>query len=106
MRSSRTLTSSSTSGHIIVFTDTGMPELEARTLVRLDDLHYQSFRKGEEGRVFRFAEDFFIHLLPAYIRMKELLKAQQFHHKAMLGAIDDELGTVDRLIEEARREDR
>jgi hypothetical protein len=112
MRSSKTLTSTSkglevVDGFIVTWTATGLPELEARRMIRLDqEIHYRSTRETEDGRVYRLAEDFFIHQLPAYIRLKELLKAQQFHHQMMLGIVEDELDKVDQVIEIARKEDK
>ena len=92
-------------GYIITWTVTNLPELEARRMVRLDDVHFRSTHDDEHG-VYTLAETFFVHQLPAYIRVEELLKAQQYYYQMMLASIQDELGSIDRMIEEARKEDK
>lgn len=93
------------SGFIIVWTEDGTPELEARRMVQLEGLHYRSTRT-EDRKVYRLAEDFFIHQLPAHIRLKEIFKAQQHQHQMALARISENLESVDLMIEQARREDR
>src|SRR5437879_2884518 len=112
MRSSRTLRSTFNlpesavvSGFIIVWTEDGMPELEARRMVQLEGLHYRSTRT-EDRRVYRLAEDFFIHQLPAYIRLKEIIKAQQHQHQMALARVSESLESVELLINQARKEDK
>lgn len=92
-------------GFIVVWTEDGMPHLEARRMVQLEGLHYRSTRT-EDRKVYRLAEDFFIHQLPAYLRLKEILKAQQHSHQIALASIAEDLESVDLMIEQARREDR
>lgn len=110
MRSSKTSSSISekdiVDGFIVVWTETGLPGLEARRMFRLDGAHYRSTRETEDGKVYTLAEDFYIHLLPAYIRLRELLKAQRYHHELLLGIVDAEIGRVDEMIEQARKEDK
>lgn len=92
-------------GYIVVWTEDGMPELEARRMVQLEGLHYRSTRT-EDSKVYRLAEDFFIHRLPAYIRLKEILKAQQHSHQMALARVSENLESVDRMIEQSRKEDK